>query len=822
MKAILEKHAARLTPEERRATWERIADPARESRPALVHTPWLVPGAAAALALAFVFAHLQRDPAEFRRPAPAPEHRAPVAAPVTPAAPRAGRSTSGDGARSVPEPAAPRVTLEPGATASRHLQPRTGHAGTPVPVAQRTLVAPPAPGQLGAITGRVLDASQQPVAYANVVVLGARVGALTDENGNYRIVGAPAGEQQVKVQAIGRDPFVAPVRVEPGRTATADLRIGEERSVKQIGEIEVRAEKRIDTRSSTTKASISAERLREIPVRSLDQATETKAGIAQGGGPHIRGGRAGEVKLQLDGREQPSVVTPGVVAPSRPAPAPPVVPTTGGTALPNDEAFDSMFFQHYGVNPFVPTDEDALSTFAVDVDAASYTLVRRYLELDQLPPADAVRVEECVNFFPQRYPKFTREDFRILVDGAPSAFGPGYHLLRVGLKGRELAPGARKRAQLTFVIDVSGSMAREDRLELVKRALRVLVDQLRADDAVGIVVFGSSARVLLEPVRLGDGGFDDGPARGLRAQRGRDRVLAAIEQLRPEGATNTEDGLRLGYDMARRAFRTGGNNRILLCSDGVANVGATGPASMLARVHSEADRGLSLTTVGFGMGNYNDVLMEQLADRGDGNHYYVDGLAEARRVFVGQADGTLQTIAKDAKVQVEFDSSRVLRWRLLGFENRDVADRDFRNDRVDAGEIGAGHEVTALYEVKLAPNVSRGTLATVRLRWAKPEHEPGGAPDVREISRHFDAAELAPRFAAAAPAFRRDAAVAEFAELLRGSYWAKEGDIAGVLAVARSAAAALNEDASDEFVRLVAKAASLRARQGREPGRREP
>ncbi len=326
---------------------------------------------------------------------------------------------------------------------------------------------------------------------------------------------------------------------------------------------------------------------------------------------------------------------------------------------------------------------------------------------------------------------------------------------------------------------------------------------------------------MLEPVRLGDGGFDDSPAAGLRAMRGRDRVLAAIEQLRPEGATNTEDGLRLGYDMARAAFRTGGNNRVVLCSDGVANVGATGPQSILARVRTEADRGIALTTVGFGMGNYNDVLMEQLADQGDGNHWYVDDLAEARRVFVGQADGTLETIAKDAKVQVEFDSTRVLRWRLLGFENRDVADRDFRNDKVDAGEIGAGHEVTALYEVKLAPRVTRGTLATVRLRWAKPDHAPGGAPAVREIAQRFDAAALAPNFASAAPAFRRDAAAAEFAEILRGSYWAKESELSAVLPVARSAAASLHDGASDEFVRLVAKAAELRAKQARDPGRRE-
>jgi len=211
------------------------------------------------------------------------------------------------------------------------------------------------------------------------------------------------------------------------------------------------------------------------------------------------------------------------------------------------------------------------------------------------------------------------------------------------------------------------------------------------------------------------------------------------------------------------------------------------------------------------MGNYNDVLMEQLADRGDGNHYYVDRIEEARRVFVENLTGTLQTIAKDAKVQVEFDSTRVLRYRLIGFENRDVADCDFRNDKVDAGEIGGGHEVTALYEVKLAPGVTQGTIATVRLRYARPEQEGAGAPQVREIERSFSVGALSRRFEDAAPRFRLDAAVAEFAEILRGSYWARDGRLSDVLSVARTAAASLHDDSTAEFVSLVEKAAALRA-----------
>ncbi len=558
--------------------------------------------------------------------------------------------------------------------------------------------------------------------------------------------------------------------------------------------IEVKAERRIDTKSSTAKQNLSGEKLKELPVDNLSQAIGTKAGVvARGGDLHFRGGRSGEVKFQIDGTSGPV--------------APPVIPITGGTRLPNDEAFDSMFFKNYGVNPFIATEEDALSTFAVDVDAASYTVTRRYLELGHLPPVGAVRVEEFVNFFPQDYPKFENGDFRIMIDAAPSPFGRGYHLMRVGLKGREIAEHDRMPAQLTFVIDVSGSMAREDRLELVKRSLRLLVARLRGGDQVGIVVFGNEGRVLLEPAPLSDRSWNSEGDSDAPAGAGRKRILDAIENLHPEGSTNAEHGLRLGYEMAWRAYRWGAINRVVLCSDGVANVGRTGPESILERVRTAADRGIHLSTIGFGMGNYNDVLMEQLADRGDGNHYYVDNLDEARRVFVENLTGTLQTIAKDAKVQVEFDSTRVLRYRLLGFENRDVADRDFRNDKVDAGEIGAGHEVTALYEVKLARDFEDGTLATVRLRYAEQEHDVAGAPRVHEIERRFDAAAIQRRFERTAPRFRLDAAVAEFAEMMRGSYWARGSSLTDVLSVARSAARDLPADATvAEFVSLVEKA----------------
>jgi Ca-activated chloride channel homolog len=848
MKTILDRHAEHLTPDERRVIWERVAGGRRPQRAVRV---WrLAPVMATLVAGAFALVLGQRPHERTRPAAPAPRAvSVPAPAVALPSVVQPGgrstidshRGSEGDGP-SVPRvPLAPprvaveRVTVLPElalARASAEADSSVALATGPRTVTAPVASPPPVGAGPGTIEGRVIDArTGKGIPYASVAIPAAKRGALTDVDGRFRIERVPAGTYSLKVQSLGYRPVVmdslgvggdVPVAAD---VAMNDVVVREERA------IEVMAQRPVDTKSSTTRQSVSADALRQLPVDHLLDVTAIRGGVvAPGGELRFRGGRAGEAKAGSDGAATPSSALAGAPIPATGAAgvsAPPVIPTTGGTRLPNDQAFDSMFFREHGVNPFIATDEDPLSTFAVDVDAASYTLTRRYLELGQLPPAPAVRVEEFINFFRQGYPRFEDEDFRIVMDGAPSPFGAGYQLLRVGIKGREIAARDRRPAQLTFVIDVSGSMAREDRLELVKRALRLLVDQLHDDDRVGIVVYGSAGRVVLEPAALGGptahtlgmrprwgGDTTDEPAwRGS----GRERLLDAIERLHPEGATNAEEGLRLGYEMARRAFRSAALNRIVLCSDGVANVGRTGPESILASVRTEAERGISLTTIGFGMGNYNDALMEQLADQGDGNHYYVDDLGEARRVFVENLTGTLQTIAKDAKVQVEFDSTRVLRYRLLGFEDRDVADRDFRNDRVDAGEIGAGHEVTALYEVKLAPHAAPGPLATVRLRYARPEHEGAGAPRVRELEQRFETAQLGRRFEEAAPRFRLDAAVAEFAEILRGSYWAKEGRLSDVLAVARGAARELGDPPSAELVKLVEKAAALSAR-GAKPG----
>ncbi len=428
-----------------------------------------------------------------------------------------------------------------------------------------------------------------------------------------------------------------------------------------------------------------------------------------------------------------------------------------------------MFFQDYGVNGFVESAQDALSTFAVDVDTGSYTLARSYLNDGLLPPTAAIRVEEFVNYFDYDYalPAAT-ETFGITINGAPSPFASAdHHLLRIGIQGYDIRPEERQAAALTFVLDVSGSMDMENRLGLAKAALTLLVEELRPTDAVGIVVYGDAARVVLPLTKATD----------------KATIIAAIAGLTPEGATNAEAGLHLAYEQAWRNFAPQAINRIVLLSDGVANVGRTGPGEILETIAQYAAKGITLTTVGLGMGNYNDVLMEQLADEGDGFYSYVDTLEEAHRLFVEELPSTLQTIAKDAKVQVEFNPELVTSYRLIGYENRDVADDDFRNDEVDAGEVGAGHSVTALYEVVLNAQAEpplAAPLATVNLRWQDLANG-----EVVEMNQAFTYGDLTPAWAESDLNFQLAVTVAQAGEILRASEWSQSNDLGTVLAEAQ-------------------------------------
>lgn len=451
---------------------------------------------------------------------------------------------------------------------------------------------------------------------------------------------------------------------------------------------------------------------------------------------------------------------------------------------PNERPAD-MYFRFWGDNAFERTATDPLSTFAIDVDGASYALAREYLERGLIPEKAQVRTEEFVNYFRPDVAAPVNGPLAIVAELAPSPFSSdrSRSLLRVALRARELAPTERGRQNLMLVVDVSGSMKEENRLELVKHALRLLAARLAASDHVGIAAFSDEARLVLPMTLVSD----------------RPTIESAIHGLTPSGSTNAAAGLRVGFSELAAKFDVEAENRVVLFSDGVANVGATDAESILAEVSEQRSKGIYLSTIGVGMGNHNDVLLEQLADRGDGACAYVDSDDEAKRAIVDRFSGAFVTVARDVKVQVEFDPAQVERYRLLGYENRAVADADFRNDAVDGGEIGAGEQVTALYEFEPTTESvdSVKPLAAIRVRWLPPhgrgdEAVETAAPPIARFGS----------FDSASPGFRRSALVAQFSEFLRRSTHARGDSIDTLITMARTLSSSLADPEFDAFVRL--------------------
>ncbi|MBI9050845.1 MAG: von Willebrand factor type A domain-containing protein [Anaerolineaceae bacterium] len=446
-------------------------------------------------------------------------------------------------------------------------------------------------------------------------------------------------------------------------------------------------------------------------------------------------------------------------------------------------------FQDFGLNEYENTRNDHLSTFALDVDTASYSMTRRYINEGNLPPAEAIRVEEFVNAFDAGYEAPRKSAFALYADGAPSPFeDDGTYLIRFGVKGYEVPDYARKPLVLTFVIDVSGSMKMDNRLDLVKDSLELLVDQLDRFDSVAIVVYGSRSYTVLEPTRGDD----------------YNTIMRAINKLKSGGSTNVEDGLRIGYKEAMHAYDQDATNRVILCSDGVANTGETAWNALLNDIHGYVDQGITMTSMGFGMGNYNDVLMEQLADNGNGNYYYIDTLDESKELFVENLTSTLQVIAMDAKIQIDFNPDVVSYYRLIGYENRDIADEDFRDNAVDAGEIGAGHSAVAIYAVHFDA-YAEGRIATMQMRWEDPDtHE------VVEISGDLNTRDMLDRYEDANEYYQLAVTVMQFAEVLRESPWGQETSLRMISNYAEDAASTIRTEEVEEFAELVWQAARIR------------
>jgi Ca-activated chloride channel family protein len=477
-----------------------------------------------------------------------------------------------------------------------------------------------------------------------------------------------------------------------------------------------------------------------------------------------------------------------------------------------DTSFDREGYDEIVENPFLKAKDNPLSTFSIDVDAASYSNVRRFLNEDQLPPAGAVRIEEMINYFTYDYPQPKNEEpFNVNMEVSSCPWNAKHELVLIGLQGRKIPSQNLPAANLVFLIDVSGSMDEANKLPLVQSSLKLLVDQLRPQDKVAIVVYAGNAGLVL-PSTPGDKKM---------------AIKTAINNLEAGGSTAGGEGIKLAYKIAKDNFIKDGNNRVILCTDGDFNVGVSSDAGLIDLVENERKSGVFLTVLGYGMGNYQDVKMQKLADKGNGNHAYIDNLKEANKVLVKEAGGTLYTIAKDVKLQIEFNPTKVQGYRLIGYENRILAKEDFNDDTKDAGELGSGHTVTALYEIIPAgvkadelksvdelryaqpkdDNFSESSfgdeLMYVKLRFKKPDADVSKMVDfplddkITSINRTSDN-------------FRFAAAVAQFGMLLRNSKFKGDASFDTVTELAKYALGKDAEGYRKEFLQLVEKAADIK------------
>ena len=469
----------------------------------------------------------------------------------------------------------------------------------------------------------------------------------------------------------------------------------------------------------------------------------------------------------------------------------------------NTEDYDNIV-----ENKFLAATQNPLSTFSIDVDEASYSNVRRYLENGSIPPAGAVRIEEMINYFDYDYTKPTNgEPFTVNTEISECPWNPQHKLVHIGLQGKEIPVDNLPPSNMVFLVDVSGSMDEPNKLPLVQASMNMLVDQLREKDKVAIVVYAGSAGLVL-PSTSGANKI---------------KIKEAIDNLQAGGSTAGGEGIKLAYKTAKENFIKNGNNRIILATDGDFNVGASSDDDLVRMIEQERKSSVFLSVLGYGMGNYKDNKMQQLADKGNGNHSYIDNINEARKVLVNEFGSTLFTIAKDVKIQIEFNPSKVQAYRLVGYENRMLASEDFNDDNKDAGELGSGHTVTALYEVipvgvkddftkavdplkyqsndkKIVSNTEE--IMTIKLRYKKPDEDVSKLITHTVMDNHTAVANTSDNF-------RFSAAVAEFGLLLRSSDYKQQSSYSQVVSMAKGARGMDDNGYRAEFIRLVQSATSL-------------
>jgi Ca-activated chloride channel family protein len=602
----------------------------------------------------------------------------------------------------------------------------------------------------GSLCGKVTDLkTKESVSFANISLyrLDTIISGLTsDMSGNFCFKNLKAGKYKITVQYLGYSKFeLKDILVNAGQKT--EIKAGLENENIKLNEIAIAEQKHLQIKD---KQSFKAESCKKICISS--------AGYA------------------------PSITRP--------------------------DDFNTEAYNKIDDNGFKEVSKDPLSTMSIDVDKASYSNVRRFITQGSLPPADAVRVEEMINYFSYSYPQPKNNDpFSITTEYTECAWNKKHTLIHIGIQGKEVPTVNLPANNLVFLIDVSGSMMTANKLPLLKSGLRLLVDQLRSQDKVSLVVYAGAAGVVLEPT----------------SGANKEKIMDAIEQLQAGGSTAGGEGIMLAYKTARENYFKEGNNRVILCTDGDFNVGASSDGELVTMIEKKRGEGIFLTVLGFGTGNYKDSKMEQLADKGDGNYAYIDNILEAKKVLVKEMGGTLLTIAKDVKIQIEFNPAKVKAYRLVGYENRLLNKEDFNDDKKDAGELGSGHTVTAIYEIIPAgsnepvasvdplqyqqsvstPKSSGNEIMTIKFRYKEPKES--ASKLITEV-----VTDKKMPLSSSSENCKFSSAVAQFGMLLRDSKYKGEADYKTVLALAKQSKGKDEEGYRAEFIRLIEMAELLK------------
>lgn len=625
-------------------------------------------------------------------------------------------------------------------------------------------------GTTGKIKGIVTDENGQPLEGANVMVVGKTWGAETDKDGYYYIIGVRQGKYKLKCHNISYFDKTKDVEVTIGNTSIVDFALK-----KDIKNLKYKAQ-------HDEKTKILVEELEMQAVTEVGNVLSQQAGIKKDahGDLHFRGGRAGNVNYIVDG-----------------------ISVGESTVQHNTEEYSTIT-----ENEFKKVKDTPISTFSIDVDAASYSNMRRFINQNQMPYKDAIRIEEMINYFnyDYEYPK-DEVPFAVNTEISDCPWNKQNRLVHIGLQGKQMEQGSDIKSNFVFLLDVSGSMNSAHKLPLLKKSFSLLLDALKPSDRVAIVVYAGAAGLILPSTEVSE----------------KKKILDALNILRAGGSTAGGEGIVLAYKIAEEYLIKDGNNRIILATDGDFNIGRTSTSELVKMMEEKRNKGIFLTILGFGMGNYKDGRMEEIADKGNGNYFYIDNILEAKKVLVTELAGTMYTIAKDVKIQIEFNPTKVDSYRLVGYENRLLNKEDFNDDKKDAGELGAGHTVTALYEIVPANGQTEkkvddmkyqqldtkpyayktNELMFIKLRYKEPKE------DKSKLIEH-PLKDEGVKFSKTSNNFRWSAAVAEFGMLLRESKFAGDVTFDGVIEMAKGSMGKDDFGYRAEFIQLVEKAKLLK------------